>query len=144
MELSDHLLCLFSARIDERDDEYVVEVPDHELDLGELETDEVYRIAVLQSHDSTMTGAQSHPSGGTDDHPAPPVTQGEVRDVEIEDIGDQGDGIARVERGFVIIVPEASRGETVTVEITNVAENYAIGTIVEDDDASEFDPTELT
>jgi len=34
----------------------------------------------------------------------PPVEAGETRTVEIEDVGDQGDGITRVERGFVVIV----------------------------------------
>ncbi|MFC6906734.1 TRAM domain-containing protein [Halalkalicoccus tibetensis] len=36
----------------------------------------------------------------------PPVTEGNHRTVEIETIGEQGDGIARVERGYVVIVPD--------------------------------------
>jgi len=39
----------------------------------------------------------------------PPVTEGEQRTVEIEDIGDQGDGITRVERGFVVIVSDTEQ-----------------------------------
>jgi predicted RNA-binding protein with TRAM domain len=62
---------------------------------------------------------------------APPVDEGEQRTVEIEDIGNQGDGITRVERGFVVIVPETERGERVTVEITEVAENVAFAEVAE-------------
>jgi predicted RNA-binding protein with TRAM domain len=58
---------------------------------------------------------------------------GELRYVEIEDIGKQGDGIARVERGYVIIVPGAEVGERVKVEITEVKSNFAVGEIIEED-----------
>ncbi|RBI59364.1 hypothetical protein DMJ13_22260 [halophilic archaeon] len=52
-------------------------------------------------------------------------------DVEIEDIGEQGDSIARVERGYVIIVPETEHGDQVTVEITEVKPNVAFSGVVE-------------
>jgi len=60
----------------------------------------------------------------------PPVEEGEQRTVEIEDLGDQGDGLARVERGFVVIVPDTEQGERVTVEITDVRENVAFAEVV--------------
>ncbi|WP_242493277.1 TRAM domain-containing protein, partial [Haloarcula hispanica] len=63
--------------------------------------------------------------------PKPPVEEGEQRTVEIEDIGDQGDGITRVERGFVVIVPDTDVGERVTIEITDVGQNVAFGEVVE-------------
>jgi len=63
--------------------------------------------------------------------PKPSVEEGEQRTVEIEDIGDQGDGITRVERGFVVIVPDTEQGERVTVEITDVRENVAFAEVVE-------------
>jgi len=55
-----------------------------------------------------------------------------VRYVEIEDIGKQGDGIARVERGYVIIVPDAEIGERVKVEVTEVKSNFAVGEIIDE------------
>jgi len=59
------------------------------------------------------------------------VTEGETRTVEIEDIGDQGDGITRVERGFVIIVADTEKGEQVRIKIDTVQENVAFATEVE-------------
>jgi predicted RNA-binding protein with TRAM domain len=50
----------------------------------------------------------------------PPAEEGEIRGVEIADIGEQGDGITRVERGFVVIVPDTKGSERVTIEITDV------------------------
>ncbi len=61
----------------------------------------------------------------------PPVEEGETREVEIEDIGEQGDGITRVERGFVVIVPDTKESERVNIEITNVRQNVAFAEVVE-------------
>ena len=54
-----------------------------------------------------------------------------MREVEIESLGDQGDGIAKVERGYVLIVPEVGPGEEVTVEIENVRQNLAFAQVVD-------------
>lgn len=50
----------------------------------------------------------------------PAVEEGERRSVEINDLGEQGDGIASVERGYIIIVPDTEPQERVTVEVTSV------------------------
>jgi len=131
MEISEQLLCLFSGRVEERDGSFVVEVPEQELRLGDLQADETYRVAVLPSSatnetDNTDTDSQSEQAPQT-----PPVGEGEQRTVEIEDIGDQGDGITRVERGFVVIVPDTKQSERVTIEITDVRENVAFAEVVE-------------
>jgi predicted RNA-binding protein with TRAM domain len=138
MEISDQLQCLFSAQIEEQNGSYVVEVPDQEIQLGEIQTDETYRVALLSSPstgtaDESVTEAQTQRSESqTERSPqTPPVEEGEHRDVEIEDIGDQGDGITRVERGFVVIVPDTEPGERVTIEIADVRENVAFGEVVE-------------
>ncbi|TKX52238.1 TRAM domain-containing protein, partial [Halorubrum sp. SS7] len=68
----------------------------------------------------------------SDDGPQPPVEPGEMRYVEIEDLGKQGDGIARVERGYVIIVPDTEVGERVKIEVTEVKSNFAVGEVVEE------------
>jgi predicted RNA-binding protein with TRAM domain len=44
---------------------------------------------------------------------------------------EQGDGIARVERGYVIIVPDTELNDRVTVKITEVRENLAFGEVVQ-------------
>ena len=64
------------------------------------------------------------------DPDGPPVSEGERRTVTVETLGDEGDGIAKVERGYVVIVSDAEPGDTVTVEITNVRENVSFGSII--------------
>lgn len=134
MEISDKLLCLFSAEISEEDDRYLVEVPKREIDTGAVEADETYRVALISrtatgSTDTDEPTTTNRPSG----EPQPPVEAGELRYVEIEDIGKQGDGIARVERGYVIIVPGADVGERVKIEVSEVKSNFAVGEIIEED-----------
>jgi predicted RNA-binding protein with TRAM domain len=136
LEISDKLLCLFSADVTIEDDKYVVEVPRREIETGSVEPGETYRVALI-SEDSDSSSSESKStsksSGGAPSEPQPPVEEGEVRYVEVEDIGKQGDGIARVERGYVIIVPDAEIGERVKVEITEVKSNFAVGEIIEED-----------
>ena len=125
MEISDKLLCLFSAEVEEEDDRFVVEVPRREVETGSLAAGETYRVALVAGADTSSTDAE--PS----DEPQPPVEASEIRYVEIEDLGKQGDGIARVERGYVIIVPGGEVGERVKVEISEVKSNFSVGEIIE-------------
>ena len=55
----------------------------------------------------------------------PPVSEGETRTVTIETVGDQGDEIAKVERGYVVIVPDAVPDDEVRIRIQTVRENIA-------------------
>ena len=154
MDIPDNLLCLFSANVEERQDSYVIEIPKHEITNGDVRSGETYRTAILASNANTAntantkteagTRSSSESDGTTDSTPTsetdetedrdvstPPVEEGEIREVDIEDIGEQGDGITRVERGFVVIVPETEKGERVTVEITDVQPNVAFGEVKE-------------
>jgi len=143
MEISDRLRCLFSAEIEESNGSYVVEVPEGELDLGQLRAGETYRVAVLPAateSDGDSAASDSEPDAASEpkqrpdpeyDTSGPPVQEGDTRRVEIEDIGEQGDGITRVERGFVVIVPDTDQGERVVIEITDVAETVAFAEVVE-------------
>lgn len=128
MRISDDLLCMFSAEIERRDGSYVVEIPERELDVGTLQEGETYRTAVFSR---SVTEDESPRPDAERSAPAPPVEEGEIREVDIEDIGEQGDGIARVERGYVVIVPETDKGERVTVEITDVQQNVAFAEVEE-------------
>ena len=123
MEISNKLLCLFSADVSEQEDRHVVEIPRREIETGDIEPGETYRVALI-SADSEETSEADQPAP---DEPQPPVEPGEMRYVEIEDIGKQGDGIARVERGYVIIVPDTEVGERVKIEVTEVKSNFAVG-----------------
>jgi predicted RNA-binding protein with TRAM domain len=53
--------------------------------------------------------------------------------VTIETVGDQGDGIAKVDRDYVVIVPGAQPGDEPTVEVEQVRENVAFASIVDSD-----------
>lgn len=133
LEISDKLLCLFSAEITDDGDSYVVEVPQREIDTGSVEPGETYRVALIQADESEEDDPEPTPSTTPSSEPQPPVEPGEIRYVEIEDIGKQGDGIARVERGYVIIVPGAEIGERVKVEVSEVKSNFAVGEIIDEE-----------
>jgi predicted RNA-binding protein with TRAM domain len=61
---------------------------------------------------------------------APPVSEGERRTVTVESVGEQGDGIAKVDRGYVLIVPDGEPGEEVVVEVDTVKQNVAFTEVV--------------
>jgi predicted RNA-binding protein with TRAM domain len=63
-----------------------------------------------------------------------------VREVTIETLGDQGDGIAKIERGYVVIVPGTRPDNEVTVEITKTRQNVAFAQVRNGENTS----TELT
>jgi len=131
MEIPDQLQTLFSANIEEQTDSFVVEVPEQEIRLGEIAEGQTYRVALFPSasgDEATSTETETHPQQARQ---TPPVQEGDQRTVEIDDIGQQGDGLTRVERGFVVIVPDTEQGERVTIEITTVRENVAFAEVVE-------------
>lgn len=130
MPIPDNLLCLFNSRVDAQNDSFVIEVPEREVSVGAIEPGESYRVAIL----STGTGAADRTGRSPDRDrgvPAPPVDAGETVEVEIEDIGEQGDGIARIDRGYIVFVPDTNIGDRVTVEISDVRENFAFGDVIE-------------
>jgi predicted RNA-binding protein with TRAM domain len=134
MEISEELECLFSASIGEQDGSYVIHVPERELQLGDLQQGETYRVALVSSptQSEPEQSEQAETRSQTQrESLEPPVEEGETRDVEIEDIGEQGDGITRVERGFVVIVPDTKASERVKIEITDVRQNVAFAEVVD-------------
>lgn len=139
MHISDELVCLYTAELTATDDTYTIDLPQREIDQGVITEGEQYRVAILTADttDTTETRADNQTNTtrsqqrGTDRQPAPPVSEGETREVEIESLGDQGDGIAKVDRGFVLIVPDTEIGERVTVEIGDVGSNVAFAEVVD-------------
>lgn len=131
MEVPEDLQCLFTARLENQDGTYRIEIPENEVTVGAIEAGGVYRVAMLPQATSAPFTPDAEPAAEHDRRAtAPPVGEGEVRDVTIEDIGDQGDGIARVGPGYVVIVPGTDLNETVTVEMTEVRENMAFAEVV--------------
>ncbi|MGB9932359.1 TRAM domain-containing protein [Haloarcula amylolytica] len=140
VEVPDALSTLFSARIETDGDRYVVEIPKSEVSHGAISPGETYRVGLLSQVDAGSSTAQpQEPEQNTDPVradtgvPQPPVDEGEIRNVTIESLGDQGDGIAKVERGYVVIVPDGEPGDSPTVEIETVQENVAFASVVDND-----------
>jgi len=138
VEISDSLRSLFSADLEEQDGSFVVEIPSNEFEHETLTSGETYRVAIFESLSSTESTTESpqntHPRhGGSHASLGPPVDEGEIHDVTIETVGDQGDGIAKVERGYVVIIPGAQPGDEPTVEIEQVQENVAFASVVDSD-----------
>jgi predicted RNA-binding protein with TRAM domain len=136
VEIPDSLRSVFSATVRNRDGAYIVEIPSGEVDHDVVTPGETYRIAVFDSA-GTAEGSEwkSQPSNrpqrdSRSGPPEPPVDEGEIRDVSIETVGDQGDGIAKVERGYVVIVSDARPGDEPTVKIEEVRPNVAFASVV--------------
>lgn len=130
MEIADRLRCLFSGTIEERDGSFQIEIPKSELELGGVEEGVTYQVALLRSP-GTSSESRDRADSRTRDSQDPPVEGGETRQVDIEGIGEQGDGITRVERGFVVIVPDTEKGERVRITITDVRDSVAFAEVVE-------------
>lgn len=129
VEIPDELASLFTGTVMKRDESYVIEIPASEVRGGPISSDTAYRVALLpqaseSDSDAVPTTDNSSPKSG------PPVSEGERRTLEIETVGDQGDGIAKIERGYVVIVPGARPGEEPRVEIETVKPNVAFAEIV--------------
>ena len=52
-----------------------------------------------------------------------PVREGDTVEVDVEDVGREGDGIAKVE-GYTLFVPGAEQGETLEVRVTDVKPRF--------------------
>lgn len=134
-EISDSLRLLYETTLEEREDEYVLTLPKGLVEDSSLANDSSYRVALLDSasdsRQSKSDRSETIPqvTEPTDEQriesQGPPVEIGDVRSVTIDTLGDQGDGIAKVERGFIVIVPDTRPGDHVDVEITNVADSVA-------------------
>ncbi len=153
MELPDDLLALYTAEIDVTDGAPTIAVPDRELEIGDLNAGTRYRVAILPAREGSGTDEQTTDQAADTDQPrritngdredrrvdpnSPPVSEGEVCQVEIEDVGDQGDGIARIGPGYVVFVPNTTVGDRVTAKVTQARENFAFAEVVEGEPLSD-------
>jgi predicted RNA-binding protein with TRAM domain len=130
MEVPEQLRCLYSAQLTEQDGSCIIEVPEQEVDVGQLQEHGIYRVAMFAAPESAEADETPQSEQGAPG-PQPPVEEGETRTVEIDDLGDQGDGITRVDRGYVVIVPDTTQGERVRIRISDVQRNVAFAEVVE-------------
>lgn len=133
VKIPDTLRSLFTTTIESHNGTYTLEVPASEIDSEALQPGRTYRIAVLDppATEPAVDHTSDTEATVTTGSPSPPVDEGEIRTVSVESVGDQGDGIAKVERGYVVIVPDAHPGDEPTVAIEDVQENVAFARIVE-------------
>lgn len=140
IQIPDALYCLFSTEIKQHNRSFTIEVPSEEVEMGDIVAGETYRVAIVPVSPSSdeQSGQRSQSRTQDDSRTAPsqrpPVQKGEQRTVTIETTGDQGDGIARVECGYVVIVPGSVPGDELTVEIQLAKENFAMAEIVDGED----------
>ncbi|WP_171006602.1 TRAM domain-containing protein [Halalkalirubrum salinum] len=136
MNISDDLLCLYTATAERDGEEIVLTIPDREVSLGSIDAGTTVRVALLDGRDHTEIEDRSRDDRSRDSRSVhepvdePPVEAGEVRRVEIESIGDQGDGIAKVDRGYVLVVPNGEPGDLLTVRIETVTPTVGFAEIV--------------
>ena len=93
----------------------------------------MYKVALIAtSPDGTETTRDSSErERPVESESGPPVDEGDIRQVEIEGLGDQGDGVGKIGGGYVVIVPETEPGDTVTAEMETVRENFAIAEVIQ-------------
>lgn len=143
MTTQDDLLCMFTTTVSEDEDSYTIEVPASEVELGAVDPETPVRVGVYAQDrsEAERDGRRGSESSSKGTHArSPPVDEGEQRTVTIEHLGEKGDGIAKVESGFVLIVPDADVGEELDVEIKRVNENFAIAEPLEGEN-TEAEPT---
>jgi len=134
MDISEELTCLFTAEVEEHDQPYVLEVPKQEVDVGYVDPTEDYQVALVGTSENPSQPDSAESSETHDHQPEAdqlPVNKGETRVVEIPELGDQGDGLARVERGFVVIFPKTEKGQRVRIKIETVRETVAFAHVLE-------------
>lgn len=115
-------MCLYSGQVEEQDGTFVIEVPSSEGTIGAVESGAVTRVALLSPRTSKSQEENPDQQENVQWSPAAP---GDQRTVDIEDLGEQGYGIARVECGYVGIIPDTEQGERVMIGIVAVQENAA-------------------
>lgn len=64
--------------------------------------------------------------------PQSPVEEGKIYECEIEDLGREGDGLARI-NNFVVFVPNTTVGQKVKIKIVRVMRRVAFGEVVSDE-----------
>ncbi|MFO7794067.1 MAG: TRAM domain-containing protein [Candidatus Nanohaloarchaea archaeon] len=112
-------------------DDETVEEPEPEVEETEAEEAEVEDTEeVVEETTDEVEETQETEDEGSDEDFDKPVSEGDIVDVEVEDLGSKGDGIARVE-GFVVFVPGAEVDTTYEVEVTSVGNKFAFAEIVE-------------
>lgn len=129
VDIPSSLRAVVSGQVTERNGDYVIELPASEVRYDGINVGETYRIAIHER----AGREQPRASGANSRAPTPPVSEGDIVDVTVEAVGDEGDGIAKVDRGYVLIVPGGRPGDELSVRVERVHENVGFANIVSQD-----------
>ena len=141
VNVPDSLLALFSAKVSEQEGSFRITIPVEEVEKGTITQGETYRFAMVgiteDEHDEPARDLGRYEGGEADgvqkSNAELPVDPGEIRKVSITETGDRGDGVAKVERGYNVIVPDTAPGEEPTVRITRANPTFAVAIVVKHD-----------
>lgn len=117
----------FEENLDEEDEDFEEDFDD---DFDDQDFDDDDQDFEEDQEEDGFEEESSDDSGGDDNDYDKPVDEGDVVEVEIDDLGSKGDGIARID-GFVIFVPGGEVGESYDVEVTSVGRKFAFAEIQE-------------
>lgn len=149
--IPEELVYFSTHEIQQSDGQYEIQIPETHVDGSPLGESDEYRVAIMQTTDtqsssqtasdsdsekSTVSNRNSSTGGGYE----PPVSVGEELTVTIDSTGDQGDGIAHVAGGYVVVVEDASVGDELLVHIDSVKQNYSFASIVDNSDQTSSVP----
>jgi len=123
-DYEDHMV----QEVDETEEVEESEPEEEEVFEEETEAQEVEEESTEETQEAEED--QDQEDSGDDEDYDKPVSEGDVVELEIEDLGSKGDGIARVE-GFVVFVPGGEVDQKYDVEITSVGRKFAFGEITE-------------
>ncbi len=126
------LSCLFSSLVEADDESHFIMLPSQELISLDIDTNATYRVLFLPK----LPGEKSPPDESLSPSTASPssdalVTIGDVYEVLVEDIGNKGDGIARIGPGYIILIPKTDIGHKVKIKINSVTSRCAFAEVIE-------------
>lgn len=86
--------------------------------------------ATSQRQEQRKVGPDSSTSEGSNGSRVPPVDEGDVTELRVVEIGDEGDGLAFID-GFSIFVPGTQIGDHVRARITSVGSRFGFAEVEE-------------
>ena len=126
------LSCLFSSLVEADDESHFIMLPSQELISLDIDTNTTYRVLFLPK----LPGEKSLPNKSLSPSIISPpsdtlVTIGDIYEVLVEDIGNEGDGIARIGPGYIIFIPKTDIGHKVKIKINSVTNRCAFAEVIE-------------
>jgi predicted RNA-binding protein with TRAM domain len=137
----DNLKAVFTTSVS-RDGGFYIGIPLGFVESGTVELGQQYKVALIETPETEGEPVQdsgpdrsTHTERQPQQQPSrsgPPVEEGEEIKVQIESLGDGGDGVAKVNGGYVVIVPGTEPGQQPMVRVNKVKSNVAFATVVRD------------